>query len=445
MTHEQRTAMARIISDMIKADNIIEESEIIDMRNLMARYSITQQDMSDARNLRFSEAVMLLQDLSKKERQEFFDSIYSIAKSDNVCVPKEALLLIALRYCLVEHDRKDANGKKIPKPYLISCPAAETAISDQYMVYLESSFDEERNAEVMRDFKLLVTQSKLNGFNFVYIPKMVEEFKAMDAQYVKDVITYMAPQLNDDVIMDVYDRLCKMTTSEFFHSILYEKLQVKALYDAKPSILINIGTSVVPYCAADGSVQYYTEFLCIPIATTTLSLVEEILDFYQSKVSVKTITLTDNKGQFKYFGFYKALFDFLIAPPPVAPDLVFLGQSPKDDKFYVAFRFKDGMERVIKLMPKRYELYFETAMKTYNSRTKGLPTANIDRPLMSKLRTSIAEELKDVSFVDQYKPEKNGNVYQLRLDKSKVFVRSYDFNDPEEYTDVPITEHRKSL
>ena len=28
MTKEQRTAMARIISDMIKADNIIEESEI---------------------------------------------------------------------------------------------------------------------------------------------------------------------------------------------------------------------------------------------------------------------------------------------------------------------------------------------------------------------------------------------------------------------------------
>lgn len=38
MTKEQRTAMARIISDMIKADNIIEESEIKDMKKLMAIY-----------------------------------------------------------------------------------------------------------------------------------------------------------------------------------------------------------------------------------------------------------------------------------------------------------------------------------------------------------------------------------------------------------------------
>ena len=443
MIHEQRTAMARIISDMIKADNIIEESEIIGMKNLMSKYSITQQDMSDARNLRFSEAVMLLQDLPKKDRQTFFDCIYSIAKSDNVCVPKEALLLIALRYCLVEHDRKDANGKKMPKPYLISCPAAETAISDQYMVYLESSFDEERNAEVMRDFKLLVTQSKLNGFNFVYIPKMVEEFKSMDAQYVKDVITYMAPQRREEVIMDVYERLCKMTTPEFFHSILYEKLQVKALYDAKPSLLINIGTSVVPYCAADGSVQYYTEFLCIPIATTTLSLVEEILEFYQSKVSVKTITLTDNKGQFKYFGFYKALFDFLIAPPPVAPDLVFLGQDVKDGKYYVAFKFSNGHERIVKLMPKRYELYLQIAISTYNSVTKGLSTAQIDRTVMSKLRGRIAEELKDISFMEQYRPEKSGNVYHLRLEKHKVFVRKYNPGNHKEYTDVPITEYKE--
>ena len=40
MTKEQRAAMARIISDMIKADNIIEESEIKDMKKLMSEYAI---------------------------------------------------------------------------------------------------------------------------------------------------------------------------------------------------------------------------------------------------------------------------------------------------------------------------------------------------------------------------------------------------------------------
>lgn len=442
MTKEQRIAMARIISDMIKADNIIEENEIMDMKKLMSKYSITQQDMSDARNVRFSEAVMRLQDMQKKDRQDFFDCTYAIALSDNVCVPKEALLLIALQYCLVDHDRKDVNGNRIPKPYLISCPAGESTISDQYMVYLENSYDEERNAEIMQDFKLLVTQSRLNGFNFIYIPKMVEEFKEMDSQYVKDVISYMAPQLSSEVVLDVYDRLCKMTTKDFFHSVLYKKLQVKAIFDAKPSILINIGTSVIPYCATDGSILYYTEFLCIPIATSTLSLVEEILVFYQSKVSVKTITITDNKGQFKYFGFYKALFDFLIAPPPVAPDLIFLGQNMTDGKYYVAFKFKEGRERIVKLMPKRYELYFNIAIATYCTKYKGIPVSKVDRTVMSHLRNRISEELKDVSFVDQYKPEKADNAYVLRLDKSKIFVRKHDIGNSKEYNDIPISKYK---
>ena len=110
MTKEQRTAIARIISDMIKADNIIEESEIRDMKKLMSEYSISHKEMSDARKIRFSDAVNSLKELSMKERKVFFDNIYDIALSDNICVPREALLLIALQYCLIEDDKKSVKN-----------------------------------------------------------------------------------------------------------------------------------------------------------------------------------------------------------------------------------------------------------------------------------------------------------------------------------------------
>lgn len=443
MTHEHRTAMARIISDMIKADNIIEESEIKDMKELMAYYSLTQQDMSDARNIRFSNAVNILQELNFVERKAFFESVYKIAMSDNVCVPKEALLLIALQYCLIGKKQKDTKGNSYPKPYLLSCPTSEVSLNDQYyMVYLEGAYDEERNDEIKQNFELLVTRSRLNGFNFVYIPKMVEEFENMDSKYVQDVISYMAPHLTQKVVSDVYKRLCKMTTATFFHNVLYERLQVKALYNAIPSLLINIGTSVVPYCSDGGNIEYYTEFLCIPIVHSTLSLVKEVLDFYKSKVSLRTITVKDNNGQFKYFGFYKALFDFLIAPPPIAPDLVFLGQDIKTGKYNVAFKFEEGRERILHLTPKRYELYFNVAIKSYTLRTKGYPCSKVDRTSMSHLRRIIAEELKDVSYVEQYKPEKMGNCYTLRLNEEKVFIRRYEYGEHKDYNDVPIKDFR---
>lgn len=446
MTREQRTAMARIISDMIKADNIIEESEIRDMKLLMSKYSLNHQDMSDARKIRFSDAVNALKVLSSKERKVFFDDIYSIALSDNVCVPREALLLIALQYCLIENDRKTDNGKPIPKPYLISCPTGEASFNDQYMVYLESDYNEEHNAELMQHFRLLVTITRLCGFNFIYIPKMVEEFRAMNEQYVKDVISYMAPNLEGSFIQQVYDRLCHLTTVDFFRNVLYERLQVKALHDTPPSLLINIGTSVVPYCSAGGSVQYYTEFLCIPISSSILTLVDDILGFYQSKVSIRqSITINDSKGQFKYFGFYKALFDFLVAPPPIAPDLIFLGQDIRTNRYQVAFKFEDGNEKKICLTPREFDIYFQVALRSYKGRTKGLPIScdkNI-RPTIAHIKSKISEEIPDLTYSNQYKPERVGNVYVLRLDKSKVFVRVDSHNSGYEYEEIPIVKYDK--
>ena len=446
MTREQRTAMARIISDMIKADNIIEESEIRDMKLLMSKYSLNHQDMSDARKIRFSDAVNALKVLSSKERKVFFDDIYSIALSDNVCVPREALLLIALQYCLIENDRKTDNGKPIPKPYLISCPTGEASFNDQYMVYLESDYDEEHNAELMQHFRLLVTITRLCGFNFIYIPKMVEEFRAMNEQYVKDVISYMAPNLEGSFIQQVYDRLCHLTTVDFFRNVLYERLQVKALHDTPPSLLINIGTSVVPYCSAGGSVQYYTEFLCIPISSSILTLVDDILGFYQSKVSIRqSITINDSKGQFKYFGFYKALFDFLVAPPPIAPDLIFLGQDIRTNRYQVAFKFEDGNEKKICLTPREFDIYFQVALRSYKGRTKGLPIScdKHIKPTIAHIKSKISDEIPDLTYSDQYKPEREGNVYILRLDKSKVFVRVHTHNCGCEYEEIPIVKYDK--
>lgn len=446
MTKEQRIAIARIISDMIKSDNIIEESEIKDMKRLMSEYSISHQDMSEARKIRFSEAVNTLKELSIKERKILFNHIYSIARSDNICVPREALLLIALQYCLIECDKKVEGNTPLTNPYLISCPTGESSFNDHYIVYLESSYDEVRNEELKQHFRLLVTISRLCGFNFIYIPKMVEEFRGMNEQYVKDVISYMTPNLEDSVIEQVYNRLCDMTTVTFFRDVLYERLHVKALHNTPPSLLINIGTSVVPYCSAGGAVQYYTEFLCIPISSSILTLVDDILGFYQSKVSIRqSITVSDSKGQFKYFGFYKALFDFLVAPPPIAPDLVFLGQDMKTGRYQVAYKFDEGNEKKITFTPREYDIYFQVALKTYKSRAKGLSVAYDKhiKPTIAHLKGKISSDIPDLTYSDQYKPERDGNVYVLRLDKSKVFVRVRTSDCGCDYEDIPIVKYDK--
>ena len=173
-----------------------------------------------------------------------------------------------------------------------------------------------------------------------------------------------------------------------------------------------------------------------------LTIVEGILGYYQSRVSVRqTITYGNASGQFKYFGFYKALFDFLIAPPPVAPNLVFLGQSIKTGKYQVAFQFDNGFEKRVDLTPKEYETYLAIAQRSYSNKP-GLPVGT-DRglkPVISHIKSKITNGVPDLTYSEQYKPERCGNAYIIRLDRKKVFVRKLNLEKDGEPHDIPITD-----
>ena len=143
----------------------------------------------------------------------------------------------------------------------------------------------------------------------------------------------------------------------------------------------------------------------------------------------------------KYFGFYKALFDFLIAPPPVAPNLVFLGQNMKTGRYQVAFQFDDGFEKRIDLTPKEYETYLAVAHKSYGKK-KGLPigTDRGIKSVISHIKSKITNGIPDLTFADQYKPERSGNGYIIRLDHKKVFIRQSCLSGEIQHKDIPISE-----
>lgn len=436
MTNRQRIAIARIISDMIKADNIIEEREIIDMNSLMEKYDIQSKHMSESRGLRFSEAVNELMELGGQERTELFDDIRSLSLSDKACVQKEAMLLLALKFCLVERDAYTVRLSPTSrvKPRLIACPTSESALSDPYIVYVESRYDQERNREIAEHFRLMCTSARLYGVNFIYIPELVKEFMSMREGYVTSVIRYMAPNLDDQEIERIYTRLSQMTTESFFHDVLYDRLNVRMEPDVAPSLLINIGTSVVPYCVSDGPVQYYTEFLCLPLYADTLTVVDNVLQSYCSYVSLQYTPVTNQTaGHFRYFGFYKALFDFLIAPPPVLPDLVFLGPNILTSRYEVLFRYSTNYEKILQLTPQAYDTYYQCACG-------GIATDSFAhlKTVINRLRGKVDQTIADVTCREKYKPERVVGRYKLTLDRSKIFKRRYLDPHHHSYKDLPV-------
>ena len=57
------------------------------------------------------------------------------------------------------------------------------------------------------------------------------------------------------------------------------------------------------------------------------------------------------------------------------------------------------------------------------------------------MKNKISDGVPDLTYSDQYKPEREGNVYVLRLDRTKVFVRVNVTNRGCDYEDIPIMNY----
>ena len=308
MSPNEKTASARILSDVIKADSIIEKSEMMKLGELRKKFDIRSEHLQKGQGMTFSEALSVLRGMDKENVDEFLADLYDLSISDGSCCPKEAQLILAIKYCFEDGLRDHSQ--------VFSCNSKDFNItSDQYVVYVESDEDTDKNKEIRRNLAIIVNSLKVIGFDFIYIPKLVDEFKAMSPEYVKDVIHYMAPQLDRDTkVNDIYNRMCNLTTYEFCQKVLCEENKVDAIRDTEPALLVSVGNSIVPYVDSSGGCHSYMEFLKINIKDDVVSEIVTLCDIYRDLVDDRIVMpLRPRKDRFKYFGFYKALLDFLVS------------------------------------------------------------------------------------------------------------------------------------
>ena len=303
IAHPYRVAIARILSDLIKSDKIIEKSEITLFNTLQEQFGITQQDRIEAQSITITHAMTCVRDLDDDKKQILQQALLQTAKADNQCVAKEALILLALKYILEDNDGKYE---------VLSCDTRGAYIEDKFIMYIESDEYEDINDDILCDLEGICDKLSLWNFNFVYIPNITAQIKKMEASYIKDIIRYMKPMFNDEIVDILYDKLTSITTESFTTELLGAQMNMPQLREIVPSLLINFGTSVVSSPTNAQQPIVYTDFLRIRLDDTTLHEVKQFIADYDQIITHRECVHPElEENQFKYFGFYKALFDFL--------------------------------------------------------------------------------------------------------------------------------------
>ena len=429
MTIEEKTAIARLASDILKADGLLSVEQFELYNEMKEEYHLTDEIISRSRHLTFCQALDMLRGLTRLEKKDLQKQMHNLAFCDNVSTMEEGMLLTTMYYKL-EHGVKHVPAESTDKDLCGSIS----------MTYMESEEHEGYNAELSTPerFRLIRSICKEEGIHFGYLPAITSGFTKIPQESMVSILKYMHPSLTDEDAINVGRRMSEITTTEFYYKVLHISMEETG-NQQKQFLLVKSNISMTPYCQADGDIAYIKEYICLPIEGSVLETVDKFIDIYKTNVTTSYSAQLSEDGLYD-FRLYKRFFNFLLTPPPVMPDLIFLGQEPLTGKHAIMLRFIHNNKRIT-LTPKEYDAFLTIVDKTLHSRQKGMPIG-LDRtnlaPVISHIRQKITRELPEIGMQESLLPERKGNVYTARLNDIKVFIRRY--TTVNEWTDEQISK-----
>lgn len=455
MLKEHKTAIARILSDLIKADRIVDTGEMECWERICAKYSIDREAQVEARDISFAQAMKAICGPGMQGlREDLLGDCRSMTVSDGFCAHSEALVMIAVTLML---EPSQPFGVEV-----ISIPKASFNIDVATALYIENDCDPGVNAAITANYRTLFKELQLAGFHFVYPPSIIGHYRSTDVRLFKQILSFLAPTLSEEGLEGVYRSLMKMTTGTFCKDLLCNKCGISELRNTYPSLLIKIGNSFV------GETQY-ADYLKIEVGEDILDTVRGFCDRFCEMLSsdiyvVNTSEERDN--QFHFHGFYKQLLDIFLVRKNVRSSIVIdpyreeilfpeidmkaAGVHRRERALYALMlccgregldftmpATADGMARFNRRM-RRMQARYAAIYAMFGGDREGAPdlgVSEIRRPIISCLRRSLGS-LKALYNLEDYNVSKDGNgVFSVHVEPELVFVRQLDRDEP-----VPLKE-----
>lgn len=302
MVKRQRTAIARIFSDLIKADRIVDAGEMERWRQLCDKYRIDSEISVEAQMMTLAEA---LTEISRSDEPglcaDFLADCRSMTLSDGFCAHSEAMLMIALTLMF-----------DTGRPFnldAISVPRSGFDIDTATALYIESDSDEATNSAIAAEYRTLSNEFRLAGFRFIYLPEIIGHYRRSDPALLQDILRFLAPAMSPQGIAWAYGSLMKMTTSMFCKDLLCNKCGITVLRDTYPALLVKISNSFVGDTA-------YADYLRIEVDKDIVRDVRGFLDTFTAMLSGDMLVVStpggEVDGRFHFHGFYKQLLDIFL-------------------------------------------------------------------------------------------------------------------------------------
>lgn len=444
MRKAEKSAICRIFQDLIKADAIIDAGEMKCYALMKEKYGISQDEENAAVQMTFADAVNVIVGADKDVRRALYEDCANMTVSDGFCARSEALLMIALKGCLLDYNEDMG---------ILSFPKQAFNVPNASVLYVESQEDDELDLLIKKNYRTIFKESQIAGFNFIYIPKVIEHYRNTDVSLLSQIIRFLSPSLSEVATRNILDGLLSMTTRSFCKDVLCNKVGIAELRNTEPALLIKIGHSYV-------GDNIFSNYLKVVINGNLIETYQNLLDSFSKMLSADTITVStaeENNSQFLYHGFYKQLFDIFLARKNVQsrivinpfkeeialPDIDKKLQDlhRKEKALYVMFLILsqcgglnfnlpkqakqiDGYNRKISRLQAQYKIVYGMFG---GDKAPDISQAEIRRPMISRIKKSLCALSGCLYNPDDYLILKDnyGN-FKIGVDENMIYVQDYE-------------------
>lgn len=442
LNREDKIAFARVITDLIEADFVVEADEMQFFENIISKegFSISEAMLIEAKKMDFAKALSILKAVDENSRRTVVDTLKQLSMSDGVCVPLEAILIFAVEQVLMN----DAAVHSIPQ--------SGVNIDNLKVIYIENE-ETQIGEQIETRLSSIVSELKLVGFDFVYIPRLIRDFERMEHNYLKKVVKYMIPSISDERVTAICENLRGLTTSRFCRDLLYKKLGMN-LIDCKPSLLIKINDSDIVDRYESESIERtkYSNFLQLELKGDVINEIHSIIETYHSMISCSiTVESKPRTPKFIYTGFHRSLFDLIAFGRELKEYRLVFDISEHKANVYFESIDNDKEQVCLKLNPQEAALYYMIVQKSlseigldwrehipekekkqilaeYNKIYSRIGKANSateykDRTQVHHIKNRI-RTLRNVANIEMFIPEhyKSGNDSYYRIKANAKFV-----------------------
>lgn len=446
MNKIEKISIARIVSDLIKADSVIDSREMELFGFIKDAYRLNKECLSDARFITFSDAVNNLCCLPDDEKQDLMGLFKKITLADGMCNKDEALLMIALMYCL--------EGSYEAEMVHVQVPQQGLQLENSQVIYVESKYDDGINEVISQNFQQIENAMRLAGFDFAYIPQIAKTYRSTPSDLFNDVMTFLTPNLDEKELAKIQEKVSSMSTAEFCKEQLCKKLHINCLADTYPSLLMKVGETV-------SENNIYANFLKIVIYQDILGEIKQFMYRFTSMMNAEYSILRNiynSNDRFIYSGVYKQIMDLCLMKDN-SMSIVLLDTMKQKIKFpeineelkvsrsekalYVlilAESLTGGLslnqpvsikqkklheEKCKKLMRKYAQIY-----RVFGGEVENVPNLldpTIRNPKISKINKCIANLSGKLSSPDEYMIQRtNEGLYKINVDNSMIYCFDSD-------------------